>query len=147
MRIPEMLRSGIVFSAIAISATAGAKEHPVALGEVSTAVVRGDSQLDAMLRATLEKELGELDFSRVQGRAPAILSVSLVRMDSEATAKGKIATCVVSATLRTARGGAIFAILEGRAHTEDGAPSRLREESLIKSAVHGALGRVPEALK
>ncbi|MEO6418641.1 MAG: hypothetical protein ABIP39_04500 [Polyangiaceae bacterium] len=147
MRIPEMLRSGIVFAAIASSATAGAKEHPVALGEVSTAVVRGDRQLDAMLRATLEKELGELDFSRVRGKAPAILSVSLVRMDSEATSKGKVATCVVSATLRTARGGAIFAILEGRSHTEDGAPSRIREESLIKSAVHGALGRVPEALK
>jgi hypothetical protein len=135
MRIPEMLRLGFVSSAIAISATAGAKEHPVALGEVSTAVVRGDRQLDAMLRATLVKELGELDFSRVPGRAPAILSVSLVRMDS--------ATCVVSATLRTARGGAIFAVLEGRARTENGAPS----QSLMKSAVHGALDRVPDALK
>jgi hypothetical protein len=135
MRIPEMLRLGFVLSAIAISATAGAKEHPVALGEVTTAVVRGDRQLDAMLRATLVKELGELDFSRVPGRAPAILSVSLVRMDS--------ATCVVSATLRAARGGAIFAILEGRARTESGAPS----QSLMKSAVHGALDRVPDALK
>lgn len=147
MRIPELFRLGLVLSAIAIAPSAGAREHPVALGEVSTAVVRGDRHLDAMLRATLVKELGELDFSRVPGAAPAILSVSLVRMDSETTSKGKVATCIVSATLRTARGGAIFAILEGRAHAEDGAPSRSLDESLLKSAVHGALHRVPDALK
>jgi hypothetical protein len=125
---------------------AGEKPALVAVGEVSTQVLRSDVDLAGVMRAALAEELPALDLSRAR-RRPVILSVSLVRMETQASASGASTTAVISATLRTKRGGSLFAILEGKAQAYDGSKERRTvEQTALRSAVHGAINRIPEAL-
>jgi len=118
----------------------------VAVGEVSTTVVRPDVDVPGVLRATVVEELPSLDLSHAR-RRPVILSVSLVRMETESNARGASTTCVISAALRTKKGGDLFAILEGRAQTEDRASAPFAQERIaLRGAVRGLLERMPEAL-
>jgi hypothetical protein len=130
-----------------LSKEASAAEKKVAIGEVSTNVVRSDVDLSALLRSTIELELAGLDLSGVDRKDATILSVSLVRMDTVPSAHGPSTTCVVSATLRTKKGGTVFAILEGRAHAENGASQQNAEANAMQGAVRGAIVRLPEALR
>lgn len=140
---------GIIALTVALTSFAGpasAAQKKVAIGEVSTSVVRDDTALSALLRRVIESELAGVDLSRVARKDASILSVSLVRMDTDA--QGKATTCVVSATLRTKKGGAVFAILEGRARAENGASSQKSAEAhALQEAVRGAIVRLPEALQ
>ena len=52
----------------------------------------------------------------------------------------------VSVALRHARGGAIFAILEGGARASSNDAAEAVEASAVHGALHGALGRIPDAL-
>ncbi len=116
----------------------------VALGEVSTRIVRSDVDLGEVLRKAVEGELATLEVPHGGGRGPVILSASLVRMETE----GDRLSCVVSATLRTARGGTMIAIVEGRARIETQAPVSLSlVRQAVEAAVRSALVRVPEALR
>jgi len=130
------------------AASASAREAPVAIGEVSSAVPRADVDFGAVLRESAESELRGLDLSAVARKERSIVSLALVRMDTLATGTGLSTTCVVSATLRSARGGTVFAILEGRARAENAAPHRRAlEENALKGAVHGAMGGLKDALR
>lgn len=93
----------------------------VKVGEISSA--RPDA-LPA-LRKAVEEEV-----SRVSVKKDAIVSVSLVKLDHGA--------CVVSAVLRDKQ-GSMFAMIEGRAQAD--------EASALKAAVHGAISRIPDALR
>jgi hypothetical protein len=117
----------------------------VVLGEVS-APVSGEQGVDyaALVRSAAEDELRALDVHRVHRARPVIVSVSLVRLETHVEPRTR-ATCVVSAVLRDARQGAVFAILEGKAQAMDG-ERRALEKSALQGAMHGALGRIPEAL-
>lgn len=130
----------------AVPRDAGAADAPpeVSLGEVSTSVQRGDLDLRALVRASFEEELRALDLGHAPHRRRAILSASLVRMDTlPSTDDIPVTTCVISATLRDARRGAVFAVLEGRARA--GSPSDAR--AIVKVAVRGAVARIPEAMR
>jgi hypothetical protein len=142
----QTLRIAVASMMLATTVTyAHAAGEPVALGEISSSVTRGDVDLRALLRSASEEELRALDWSQIRTTKRAIVSMSLVRMDTVASRDSKATTCVVSATLRDAKRGAIFAILEGRARaTSD--PSAAIERSAIQTAVRGALARIPEAL-
>jgi hypothetical protein len=94
----------------------------VKVGEISA--VRADA-LPALRRA-VDDEL-----SHVRVTKEAIVSVSLVRLDH--------GTCVVSAVLRD-KNGTMFAMLEGRA-------SSSAQDMALKGAVHGAISRIPDALR
>jgi hypothetical protein len=121
---------------------AEARKPQVALAEVSTPARR--DLAPAALRATVEEELGALDMAGAKKHA--VLSVSVVRLDTVPTPKGVETTCVVSATLRTEGGQTLLAVLEGHAKALGaGAPSL--ERAALKGAVHGAMARIPEALK
>jgi hypothetical protein len=78
-------------------------------------------------------------------RKDAILSVALLKLDSGRESGVVSATCVISATLRSREGGVLFAVLEGRARAQ-GASDHLSENA-VRGAVHGALSRIPDALK
>jgi len=125
-------------------APAQAANDALALGEVSSTIQRQDVDLRALLRSSAEEEIRALDLTHVPVAKRAILSMSLVRMDT-AHAEGSttVTTCVVSATLRDRRQGAIFAILEGRARGDSGAGDR----AILRTAVRGAVARIPEALR
>ncbi|WP_394844012.1 hypothetical protein LZC95_44035 [Pendulispora brunnea] len=150
MRLIGDVYRSVVVAAIAAAALLApgdvdAKDSPVVVGEVSTSVVRDGVDVPGVLRATVVEELPTIDLSHARKR-PVILSVSLLRMDTEATSQGTATTCVISAALRTKKGGDLFAILEGRAQAQEGSDSGARERKAIRHAVRGALERIPEAL-
>ena len=120
------------------TADAGGKQ--LSLGEV--AVMPTALAMTSSLRSAVESEMRDLDLHGT--RKDAILSASLVRLDAEGRGVVSSATCVVSITLRT-RDGVLFAMLEGRARAQ-GASDHV-PESALRGAVHGALMRVPDALK
>ncbi len=135
------------FGVLSIGApTADAESRHLSLGEVAVspaAGAAGKSDVIPSLKIALDAEMRELDLRAA--RKDAVLSVSLVKLETEQQHTGTSATCVISATLRSRDGGAIFAILEGRARAQ-GQSARIHE-SALRGAVHGALSRVPEALK
>ena len=69
------------------------------------------------------------------------------RLDTGGAPPAIDATCEISATLRDAKGGAVFAILEGKARAKSGGASVAVESSAVHGALHGALARIPEALR
>jgi hypothetical protein len=125
-----------------------AAQPPITIGEVTSEVVREDVDMNLVVRGVLEQELPGVDVAKPARPRPAILSLSLVRMDREAAPDNKAqVTCVVSATVRDQKKGALLAVLEGRARAEN--EERLvvlLERAALKSAVRGALARLPEAL-
>jgi hypothetical protein len=128
-------------------ASAGAPP-PVSIGEVTSEVVREDVDMSLVVRGVLEQELPGVDLGKPGKPRPAVLSLALLRMDREAAPNNKAqVTCVVSATLRDQKKGALVAILEGRARAENEENLvALLERATLKSAVRGALARLPEAL-
>ncbi len=101
----------------------------VKVGEISSA--RADA-LPA-LRKAVEHEVASILSSGVEVKKDAIVSVSLVKLDHGA--------CVVSAVLRD-KGGSMFAMLEGRAQAGSAA-----DVAVLEAAVHGAMSRIPDALR
>lgn len=136
--LASILSPALMASALLFAPAVGAETKKVNLGEVSAAP-RADASVVPLLRQTTEAELDALDLRGA--KKDAVLSISLVRLETE----GQRVTCVVSATLRTKDGGTIFAILEGRALASGGSDSA--KSASLKGAVHGAVGRIPEALK
>jgi hypothetical protein len=118
---------------------------PVGVGEVGVAADSRDVDVDA-LRSMVVEAVGALDVSAVPKGAHAIVSVSVVRLDARDSSPAEV-TCVVSATLRDATRGSVFAVLEGSAHGQD-EPRRLRglRRATMRAAVASAISRVPEAM-
>ena len=130
------------FGVLAAAApTADAESRHLSLGEIAV-VAKTPADMKPSLRSALDAEMRDLDLRRA--RKDAVLSVSLVKLDTEQQRGSASATCVISATLRSRDGGTIFAILEGHARAQGGGHV---DESALRGAVHGALSRVPEALK
>jgi hypothetical protein len=134
-------RSLVVVAVSLLAASAHASGDRVRLAEVHAV----DAKHEPMLRSATLDELGKLDLRRVPANKEAILSVALVRMDTETSGASRSVSCVVSATLRGKKSGNLVAIIEGRARVESRGAGV--ESSAIAAAVHGAVGRVPEALK
>lgn len=143
-----LLLVGVSAGASTLWASDSAASAPatIALGAVSSEVVRKDIDLGAWLRLSLARELGGVDLKRAAPRQ-VILSASLVRMDSVTTAGKVTVTCVVTALLFDVKRGTMFAALEGRARAENASVAPSLERAAMEAAVHSALARVPEAMK
>jgi hypothetical protein len=141
-----MRRLVLLFAAFLFSLPASAGPSPVTIGEVTSAVTREDSDLSALLRGAAEQELPGIELGSKP--RPSILSFSLVRMDRAAVAENKTSvSCMVSATVRDKHKGVVLAVLEGRARAEnEDRLVGLLERATLKSAVRGALARLPQAL-
>lgn len=112
------MRTGFFLGALLLAPYAFAG---VKVGEISS------TRTDALpaLRQAVQEEV-----ARVKVSKDAIVSVSLVRLDRGG--------CVISAVLRD-KTGSMFAMLEGRAVAD--------EASALKAAVHGAISRIPDAMR
>jgi hypothetical protein len=142
-------RRRIAAIAIAIAtfaAPAMARESRVVIGEVSSNVTRAGQDYESLLRSASEEELSALDLSLIPLKRRVIVSVALVRLDTLAAPRTTDATCEISATLRDARGGSVFAILQGKARAMSGGAPGEVESTAVHGALHGALARIPEAL-
>ena len=146
-RVRLLTAIGPWFAASALfAALAGAGQSPLALGKVT---IRRDSKaLENAFRNAVERELAGIDLSTVKPADRYVLSASLVKIETSADGDRARTTCVVSATLTKERGGALHAIISGRARVED-APAQARSTELtaMRAAVHNVLIRVPEALR
>ncbi|MBM4361825.1 MAG: hypothetical protein FJ104_04030 [Deltaproteobacteria bacterium] len=134
----------VLISLLAVDAGAG--RPAVVVGEVTARMAGATPETERSLRALVTRELADLELPSQRGPS-YILSASLVRLDSRASAAGAEASCEVAATLRRAGSGAILAIIRGRGRAEDepAAVEGARARAL-EAAVHGAVKRVPEAL-
>ena len=138
---------GIVLAAVLFALAADAKSSPVALGEVKNRADEGDVRVDRTFRSAVEAELRSLDLSNVHPSERYVLSATLTKMDVKSRKRQAESTAVVSATLRSARGGALRAIIEGRAKAVEDGESASVKESAVRGAVRSAFRRVPEALR
>jgi hypothetical protein len=147
MRVPRAV-SAVAVVALFVTGARGtvAREKPVVIGEVSSQVARRGIDYAALVRLTSEEELRALDWSHVPHGKRVIASIALVRLDTFEEPRTTDSTCEISATLRDARGGTVFAILEGKARAKtDGASTS--EIGALRGALHGALARIPEVLR
>jgi hypothetical protein len=141
--LPRLLLGLGVASAITASAPLHAAAPRVALGEVTTRVVRSDVDLGLVLREAVLLQLATLETPHAE-KGPFILSAALVRMETD----GAKLTCVVSAMLRTARGGTMLAVVEGKAGLLTDAPlTPGLARQAVEAAAHAAVVRVPDALR
>jgi hypothetical protein len=136
----------VAFAALA-ALPAQAAEPAIGIGEVTAQSTSRDDVDVAALRAMVEEAVGSLDVARLPRGRGAVLSVSLVRMDSRASSPAEV-TCLVSATLRDRKRGSVFAVVEGTARGQD-EPRRMRalERATLRAAVTSAIARVPEAMR
>jgi hypothetical protein len=144
-------RGALRFAAAALllvtAAPSDAADRPVAIGEVAAHVAGREADLVPAMRASIERELSGLDFSRAPRGKRWVLSASLVRLEAETVGGVTRASCVVSAVVREAKGGAIRAVLEGRAKAENDPDHRAQAElGALSAAVHGAIVAVPNVL-
>jgi len=157
------LRAAALIGVSFLVSSASAGERPIVIGEVSSQVARVGVDFASLLRSASEQEVRGLDVSHVPHGKRVIVSVALVRMDTHMNAhmnahvdtrtdtlaepRAVDATCEVSATLRDAKHGTVFAILDGRARAESGGTTDTVELSALQGALHGALARIPDVLR
>ena len=145
---PWFVAAALSVTLVTTAHLAGAGKVPLALGKLTSRVHRNDDSLKSAFRTAVERELASLDLSKTKPADRYVLSAALMKMDTSAEGERARTTCVVSATLTKQQGGALHAIISGRARVEDApaeAPSA--ELTALRAAVHNALIRVPEALR
>jgi hypothetical protein len=134
---------------VAITSTKDARAAdgaPVVLGEVGTRVTRANVDLPLLLRRALERELARLPALRARAKH-YVLSASLVTLDDKISGQSGTVQCAVSAVLRDAKSGAIYAILEGRARTEHQGEAGPAELGAVEAAARGAVASLPDAIR
>jgi len=131
--------------------SADAAERIVSVGEVSVGeVVPKEAppavDLPALVRSSTEARLREVDGRGLAARKRVILSVALVRLETDASTRS--VTAAVSVTVRSACGGALMAVLSGRARVGFESTRPLPTQSrAIDAALGAALAGIPEALR
>jgi hypothetical protein len=143
-----------------VATDAGAADPLLGIGEVNAGAAGAFEDVDdGTLRGIVEEAIGTLDPGKLPRGRAALISVSVVRLESKPPATSATggaagstssyeASCVVSATLRDRARGAVFAVLEGSARGQD-EPRRRRvlARAILRAAVTSAVARVPEALR
>lgn len=133
-------------SVLLLPLTASAETRVVTLGELDVRAASDDREAALReLRDAVTTELARLDLGKTRERF--VLSASITKLDTQVSRDRAESVCTVSATLRRARGGALHALLSGRARASDGArAATLARRTALRAAVRGALRRVPEAI-
>jgi len=135
-----------------VSPAHAASVSSVSIGEVSIsedAGLGGAAAVDVgrALRGALNDELAQIRSSD-RPRRPLIVSATLQRVSSEKLALGSKASAVISLALVRADDRVLFAELRGRASVEESSASpAAARSSALKRAVHGAMVRLPEAMR
>jgi hypothetical protein len=137
----------LVGATLLVGVTADAGRPPVSVGRIESRVTkRGD--VKRVLESAVKSELGRMDLTGFRGRDHYVLSASLVKMDTVTESEHAETTCVVSATLTRQKGGALHAVLQGRARVTDRRDlAGASELAALRAAVRSAISRVPEAIR
>jgi hypothetical protein len=141
----RMLAALCVVGTLSATPVANGGVVPVSLGEVTT---RARTANVERFRALVREELVALRHDEnAQVRETYVLSASLVKLEGTRGDDEAVADCVVSATLRLRRGGAIVALLRGKGRViDDAAELEAAKQDAMRAAVKSAMRRLPEAL-
>lgn len=129
---------------LGLATRADAGSAPVSLGEVR--VEKSDAELERAFRGALATELDRLHIENAKPNERFVLSAALVTTTTRERSGQAESVAVVNATLRRAPGGALHAVIRGRAQVVD-EPNRPVEISAMRAAVKSTVRRVPEAIK
>lgn len=139
MSKPWAFLAPLLLATAASAGDASASDTSIALGEVGVPPV--SSGVDqAALKNAAEGELRGIDRSRLRKRRNVVVSVAII-----ASSQAPFG-CTVNAALRDAKTGTMFAIIEGRAHADQGDASSELRQRVMRAAVHSALRQIPAAL-
>jgi Skp family chaperone for outer membrane proteins len=142
-----VLSLALIGASLAVSVRADAGNAAVSVGRITTRVPQRDD-VRRELESAVKRELGKVDLKGARGSGRYVLSASLVKMETVTESDQAEATCVVSATLTRQKGGALHAVLQGRARAIDSKDSAKNAEvEALRAAVRSAIGRVPEAIR
>jgi hypothetical protein len=136
---------GAVIAATVLVLPAVAREgSSVRVGEVTAK--SGAVRLDGFRRVLVE-ELGALQIGETRESGGFVLSASVVKLDARSARDEAVASCTVSATLRTARGGTMVAMLRGSGRVVEAASAlETAKQDALRVATRSAVRRVPEAV-
>lgn len=133
-----------LFAVLVHGGVARADRSPLRVGEVEAEA----PQVAQRAKSALYDELTLLALPpSAQRSAASVVSMSVVKLERSRRGESRRIECVVSATLRDARKGTLYAVLEGRARLEDGAQSPQAEQAVLRGAIHGAVAQIPRALR
>ncbi len=147
-KLARILMPWLLAAAMACATNAYAKTCPVELGKVTSRVTRSEVDVARTFRAEVKQQLQSMDLRGIPDEPRIVLSASLTRLQTQRTGRRAKSSCVVSATLRKAEGGALVAILRGRARAEDDAAAQSSNElTVMRAAVRSAMRGIPKALR
>jgi hypothetical protein len=129
-----------------VSSEAESADQRVLLGSVSASATKLGPDLVRAFKDAARREVNQLDLAATRERY--VVSLTLTKLDTDASPRRARASCQVSALLTHESQGNVVAILSGRATVED-TPSNVRGMQLdaMRAALKSALRRVPEAAK
>jgi hypothetical protein len=137
----------LVVSIAVLAAPASAGEKPIAGVEVKSLVTRGDRDLAAPLRASVDREVAALDLQKAPKGRRFVLGVSLIKLETSTSGTSTKASSRVSLIIRDAKTGALQASVDGSALAEDAPTAGVRaEDDAIAGAVKGVMRSVPGVL-
>lgn len=134
-----------------LSSARAAERARVSIGDVKISQESGASsdvvpELGRALRAALSAELGRASLTSL--KRPLIVSATLTQLSSERREQRTKASATISIALSRADDRVLFAELRGRASVEEASGNLASlQRAALEGAVHGALARLPEAVK
>ncbi|RYE86423.1 MAG: hypothetical protein EOO75_15745 [Myxococcales bacterium] len=131
-----------------VALPAHGSDRPIVSIEAHSQVSRQGRDLKSDLKTMVQRGVDGLDFRKGPPRSRYTLSASLLSLDTRQEGGKVRSSARVSVLLKDARGGAVQAVLDGRATAEDAASAVLRaEQGALEAAVSGALRPVPDAVR
>jgi Xaa-Pro aminopeptidase len=126
---------------------AHSKTKTITLAQATTKLSRTEIDLPRLFRSEITRQLQTIEFQQVRQDEALVLSASLVELETLRTGNRAKSSCVVSATLRKKNGGALVAILRGKARAEDAFSAKSENEiAALRAAVRSTLRGIPTAL-
>ncbi len=143
----KRLIASLSLSLVVLSPVADARDKTIVAIEARSLVARDGRDLSRDLREAVTREVDGLDLTRAPKHARFVLSASLVKLETTQRGDTTATRAKVSVTLKEAKRGALFAVIEGAATAEGGRTGDERaERDALLGAVRGAVKGVPTAV-
>ena len=141
--LPWLLLMGTA-SSVSVGFTSAARAPVLRLGKLTVARQVSRPRLLASFRHEMRKQVAKLP---LRGRkTSAVLSGTVLKLNTRRDGRVTKTTCVVSATLARRDNGALIAILKGKATAQDDGDVASTQHLALQAAVHSTLRNVPKVL-
>lgn len=143
------MRTGIMWAialTAALSLNVSSAQRP-RRANIAVGALQGPEAARPSLQRVMATELRQAHGVRVtgRGRAAYVVSAAVTRFEERESPGRLELECEVSLIVSRRRGGAVRAVLSGRAAAR-GAPNDRLRDSVVRAAIRGALRPIAEAL-